>query len=109
VGLEIQELIASIEQANHEGIKTAGLHPIATRPVGQAQQRALDRILDGDSAGGAKALNTCIKTTEAFLHALEGSGGNGKIPEPWYSDFELRARTILDDLELAVAQEASTP
>jgi len=103
IGLEIEALIGAIEQANADGIRTAGLHPIATHPVQQANQRALDQILAGNPSGGAKGLETCIHTTEAFIRALDGSGGNGKIPEPYFSDFRRRAEAIVADLNSAVA------
>ena len=44
---EIDELIAEIEKANAQGVKTCGLYPVSIHPVKLQSQRALDLILAG--------------------------------------------------------------
>jgi hypothetical protein len=101
VGLELQALVDEIVRANAEGVATAGLHPIATHPMQMAQARALERIAAGDVRGAVGALRGCSRATAAFLYALAGSGGGGKLPEPWFADWNRRAEAIVADLALA--------
>jgi hypothetical protein len=103
IGLEIHDLIAEIEAANAAGIATAGLHPIATHPILLAHGRAMERLLEGNVSGAVRAHKIAIRVTNAFIYALEGSGGSGKLPEPYFSDWKLRAERLIGDLQLAVA------
>jgi hypothetical protein len=66
-----------------------------------AQARALERIAAGDVRGAVGALRGCSRATAAFLYALAGSGGGGKLPEPWFADWNRRAEAIVADLALA--------
>jgi hypothetical protein len=100
IGLEIGELIGEIEKASAAGLPTAGLLPIATRPVQLAHQRAMDRLAAGDPRGATQALNTLVRTTTAFLYALGGSGR--KLPVAIIADWNARGEAILADLDVTI-------
>jgi hypothetical protein len=98
---EAQELVAVLEAANARGTETGGLLPIAAHPVLSKCQRALDQVLAGAPASSRKTLESAVKVTEAFVHALEGFDGKGsKLPADLDVDLRRRAVAILKDLAL---------
>jgi hypothetical protein len=101
IGLEIDELIAQIEEANAQGVDTCGLLPIVEHPIKGQIDRALELILDGKLDQASKALAANAQIVEgAFLHAIEGC--DAKIAEdPWLTDWRLRGEAILGDSLLA--------
>jgi hypothetical protein len=101
IGLEIEELIAQLEEANAQGVHTCGLLPIVENPIQRQNDRALDLILSGKLDQASKALSANAHIVEgAFLHALEGC--DAKIAEePWREDWRQRGQAILADLWLA--------
>jgi hypothetical protein len=111
IGLEIRELIAEIEDANAQGIKTGGLLPIAMKPAQKKADQALELILAGKFPQASNALSSNIRIMEAFLHALDGFNGKGtKIPAEMDSDWRMRANAIIQDMGFAEASsEPSAP
>jgi hypothetical protein len=108
IGLEIEELIATIETLNAAGVKTAGLLHIAARPLQMQNARALEAVLGGDVAGACKIHTTGTRLAGAFLHALEGSG-KGLVPLV-YDDLHSRGEAIwADQTKAAEAPIPSAP
>ena len=109
VGLEIDALIAEIERANAQEIATGGLLPLLMRPVRMTNDGALAALLSADPAGAARSHTTNIRIMEGFLHALEGTSGDGtRIPEPFATDWRIRAGAILTDLTAAAASTSGS-
>ena len=107
IGLEIQELIEEIGQAQAAGLRTAGLLAIATHPIQLAHARAMERLAANDPGAVIQALQTTRRTTGAFLRALNGSGGN--LPPATFGDWRMRAGAILDDLAITVERSVYEP
>jgi hypothetical protein len=100
LGLEIAALIAGIEEANAQGIATAGLHPILTHPIQMSNESALEYVLAGNLSGAAGKHRTTVQTTRAFLYVLDSA--SRRIPEPYVTDWRRRANAILADLSVAI-------
>jgi len=103
IDAEIDELIAEIEAANAQGIKTCGLYPVSIHPVKLQSQRALDLILAEKPDQALNALSANLHIMQgAFMRGLDGCKG---IPDaPWRADWMLRGKAIIDDLLLATGQ-----
>jgi hypothetical protein len=101
IGLEIAELVERIEATNAGGTKTAGLLPIL-KQVQKNNDQALANILAGNLAGATSAHSQNINLMQAFVRALDGSGGSPpRYPEA--VEFRARADAILLDLPIAQA------
>ncbi len=96
-GLEIDELIGLIEQANAQGISTGGLLPIVMHPVKMTNDRALGAVLAGDPASASRILSTAIRIMGGFQHALDGRS----LPASLLDEWTLRASAIVSDLNRA--------
>jgi len=101
---EILDLIAEIEAANAQGIKTGGLLPISLNPAKKKIDQALELIINDKLNHASNALSSNVHIMEAFIHALDGFNGKGdKIPEPLSTDWRNRALAIIEDLKTAEA------
>lgn len=108
IGLEIAELIATLEKAAAEGVTGGGIKPIAVHPIQASNLRALDAILAGDLKRASGVHSTSIHLVEAFVRALDGGGKN--LPPALFADLHARAAAMLADLAKAEAcMVASAP
>lgn len=103
IGLELDELIAVLDQANADGVATAGLKPISMQAVQRANNRALASILDGNLRGASRTHAANIRVMEGFVRALNGSGKS--LPADLFMDLQARAAAIIGDLEVAEASQ----
>lgn len=101
IGLELLELIAVLDQADADGIATAGLKPISVHAVQGTNDRALSSILDGNLKGAARTHAANIRIMEGFTRALAGSGK--KLPSALIDDLNARAAAIIADMTKAQA------
>jgi hypothetical protein len=99
IGLEIEELIATLTTAENAGTKLGGLKPIAVHPIRSMNASALEAILAGNFAKATNNLSTSIQLVEAFVKALDG-GGKG-LPADLFADLHKRAAAMLLDLARA--------
>lgn len=99
IGLEIEELIATLTAAEAAGTKLGGLKPIAVHPIRMMNANALESILAGNFAKATNNHSTSIQLVEAFVKALDG-GGKG-LPADLFSDLHKRAAAMLADLAKA--------
>jgi hypothetical protein len=103
IGLEIEELIATLTAAEASGLKLGGLRPIAVHPIRMMNGNALEAVLAGNFAKASNHHATSIQLVQAFVKALDG-GGKG-LPPALFADLHKRAAAMLADL---AAAEAST-
>ena len=103
IGLEIEELIATLMAAENAGMKLGGTKPMAVHPIRMMNANALEAILAGNFAKASNNHATSIHLVEAFVKALDG-GGKG-LPAALFADLHKRAAAMLKDLAMA---EAST-
>jgi hypothetical protein len=101
IGLEILQLISTIEGLNAAGVKTAGLLQIAAKPLQMQNDKALEKVLAGDVDGACKTHTTGTRLAGAFLHALEGSGKG--LDAGVFADLLARGEAILADQTKAAA------
>jgi len=101
IGLELDELIAVLDQAGANGISTKGLKPISVQAVQRTNNRSLNSILDGNLGGAAKSHAANIKIMEGFTRALAGSGKD--LPAALIDDLNARAAAIIADMTKAEA------
>jgi hypothetical protein len=99
IGLEIEELIATLTAAEAAGLKTGGLKPISIHPIRMMNATALESILAGNFAKATNNHSTSIQLVEAFVKALDG-GGKG-LPAELFNDLHKRAAAMLADLAKA--------
>lgn len=99
IGLELEELIAVLDQAEADGVATAGLKPISIQAVQRTNNRALDSILAGNLDRAARTHAANIRIVEGFVRALAGSGKD--LPVALFDDLNARAAAILEDLAKA--------
>lgn len=99
IGLELDELILVLQQAQADGIATAGLEPISVQAVQRTNNRALDAILAGNLDRASRVHATNIRIVEGWVRALTGSGKN--LPPELFDDLNARAAAILRDLVTA--------
>ncbi len=110
IGLEIEELIAGLEQARDAGLQTGGLLPIQMHPARRMNQRALSSIAAGDLEGALRAHETTGRVVSGFLRALEGTLGKGsKVPGDLVQDWRVRAQAILLDVARVVGRAGRIP
>ncbi len=103
IGLELLELIETLEQAEANGIATAGLKPISIHAVKGTNDRALDSILAGGLRKAASSHAANIRIMGGFTRALAGSGK--KLPVELFDDLNARAAAIIADMRTAEANQ----
>lgn len=103
IGLEIEDLIATLTAAEAAGVKLGGLKPITVHPIRQMNESALAAILAGNFAKASNNHATSIQLVQAFVKALDGGGKT--LPPALFADLHKRAAAMLKDLAMA---EAST-
>jgi hypothetical protein len=101
IGLELDELIAVLDQAEANGISTKGLKPISVQAVQRTNNRSLNSILGGNLSGATKSHAANIKIMEGFTRALAGSGKD--LPVALFDDLNARAAAIIADMTTAQA------
>jgi hypothetical protein len=99
IGLELAELVGVLDQANDNGIPTAGLKPIAVQALQRTNDRALNAILAGDLQAAARIHAANIRIVEGWTRALRGSGAD--LPPDLFADLNARIAAILEDLRKA--------
>ncbi|MDT8439558.1 MAG: hypothetical protein RQ729_11180 [Wenzhouxiangellaceae bacterium] len=99
IGLELDELILVLQQAQIDAVATAGLEPIAVQAVQRTNNRALDAILAGKLDRASRIHATNIRIVEGWVRALAGSGKS--LPPELFDDLNARAEAILRDLVTA--------
>jgi hypothetical protein len=101
IGLELAELIATLDQAEADGISTKGLKPIAVQAVQRKNIQALDSIMSNNLSSATKSHAASIKIMLGFTRALAGSGKN--LPAALFADLNARAEAIIADMTKAEA------
>ena len=99
IGLEIEELIATLNAAENAGVKLGGLKPIAVHPIRMMNANALESILAGNFAKATNNLSTSIQLVEAYARVVESSAK--ALPADLYSDLQKRCAAMLADLAKA--------
>lgn len=107
IGLELDELIASIEQANSRGIRTGGLLQIA-RVAERRNGAALNQISSGRMAAASRIHRANYRLMGAFLRALQAWSRPGGVRTALADEWRLRGRELRVDIDLAAASDVSS-
>jgi hypothetical protein len=99
IGLEIEELIATLTAAETAGQKLGGLKPIAVHPIRMMNANALESILAGNFAKATNNLSTSIQLVEAYQKVLESASKS--LPATLANDLRSRCTAMLADLAKA--------
>ncbi|HUR79853.1 MAG TPA: hypothetical protein VM733_03750, partial [Thermoanaerobaculia bacterium] len=73
IGLEIEELITVLTNADNAGVKLGGLKPIAVHPIRMMNANALEAILAKDFAKATNNHSTSIQLVTAYTKVLDSA------------------------------------
>lgn len=99
IGLEIEELIATLTAAETRGEKLGGLKPIAVHPIRMMNASALEAILAGNYDKATNNHSTSIKLMEAYVKVLDSASKS--LPAALTADLQARTSALLADLAKA--------